>query len=1835
MKLLSALSIGSSAFLLCLYSPFSSAQALAFDKSFNDTRVEIGQPTRLVFTLSNLTGLQDAENIVLSDTFPPGLTTAEPSNAFFGCSGGIGSGGNTFNYSGELPQGEMCTLEIDVVGTAPGLKENITEDLTSSLGNSGPARALLVVADVGTPVFDLSFADDSIEVGQITTATYSFNHSLGAQNANSLTFMDVLPGGLAVAPTPNVVNTCSGTVTPSATDVVFAGDLNAGNSCSFSLDIVGVSTGEQENITGELTSSIGNSGPAVDTIEVLGPPIPTLSKSFADSSVELGGTTTLIFMLGNNSDFNVAANTSFTDIFPAGIQLAVPDNLNNTCPGSVTLAPNQVDYLGDLAPNSNCTISVDVEGVALGLHQNVSSELSSSLGNSAAAVAALNVREVGTPIFIKLFSASAIGQAGSTNLAFAIDNGNNANAAENLSFTDNLPAGFVVATPANVTNTCSGGTLTALSGSGTITYSGGLVAGLGACLITVDVTAQATGTFTNITSDLTSTLGNSGPASATITVRQAPLFSKQFLADFIGIGTDTALVFSIDNTASSLPANFLAFSDALPAGLAIATPANALSSCAGGTLTALDGGTAISYSNGSVAAGSSCSVLVDIVGTTLGVQNNISGDLTSSLGNSGPASALVQVIAEVSWNVAGPANWFELSNWDPNTLPSLAFPVNINNGGVAMVPPDSPQVMAQSLNIGVDGGSGSLIFAPEESGDFQLDGSANIGVTFTGSAASSGLLEFGDNASGGLENANGPLRIGVSEADGDADGTFILPDSFVSSTNFDFIQIGVSTGAGSAMGNVTIDSSTSSFKADERQIDIGVAHSTGDAMGIMQGGEIEDIARANIGVAHDSGNASADLDLGFSLLGPSNAGLQGPLNIGVNHGVGQALGDVTQQLNVFGTPTARRFTELNVGIANGTGIANGVLRNSNGIQIPLINVGLNPGGGTATGRVFVDHGLIETNTLTLGSGATLEFSANSTRRASGGGSSDVYAAVNTNTASLAGDLQMNLQFIPTGNISFAVINTSSPTGISGLFDNVMVSNLPSNFVVNQNVQLDGSGNQQLIVELQTTSGFPEWDNTNTGPSAGDWFVGSNWTTTSVPGMNDPAFVQNDGEANADSNTAPGPIQVASIAIGRDGSGGLFSANGVNIEPTFSFLLGQVSPLISAEQTATGTATLNNSNILITGPGGPTQPVLGQTGIIGIGFAQGGGTSVGNLVATGGSLITTGSINVGVAAPIATDSTPVADGQFTFNGAGVGSSVLTVNSDNNDGGELRIAGAIDSRTGPNATAHGTASALVQDATINGNVEIAEVEIVNADGIGQATATMVNLSNLEIDGDVSIADVFISRPNGQATADATVVIDQVTLIGTGGDIDLALSNAFDPGNTTVSAHVTLTDITVSNSDGFFDIGEADASDGGIAQSTSTSHWTRTNINTTSDFEVGFADTSDDGSTATLNTTFTMLDSHIQFDDFEVGQVDSFEASFVNSTVMATFQNGSLSGANLDIAESDVFDDSQSIADINFNVSQTTINLSEDFLVGEMTGLGTNPNTQIDVDMSLSHSSVNALDSMIAARVEGAGNLNAQLLMDNSYLNSSSLMLGESGAIDVTIASLDRATAANVANNDVYSAIDIDSGTLNGQINARFDFVPPPGRHSFDLLRATGTLNSNELALSVSNLPALFQVVEFAVQADGGSQVLRLTIEGGNDLAISKVNNAVFIDNLGNVTYIITIVNQGGGDVFNVQVSDVLPNTLDIGSATWTCSATPGASCTVNGNGHIDDIVDIPQGGSVVYSLTTFVLANEGELISNTATVTPPPEAFDVTTDNNSDSDDDPTAFFFDSFEDFDDE
>lgn len=237
------------------------------------------------------------------------------------------------------------------------------------------------------------------------------------------------------------------------------------------------------------------------------------------------------------------------------------------------------------------------------------------------------------PGFSKSFTPATIGPGSISTLRFDIVN--NGLSVRELAFTDNLPAGMTVASPANASTTCIGGSVSAPEGGSLVDFSGGDLAGGASCFVRVDV--NATATATNVSGDLTSTAGNSGSASATLTVAtDRPGFSKSFSPAAVFFGDRSRLTFTIDNSANPASAIFLAFTDTMPTGMTVASPANLTKTCAGGTVTASPGSSVISYSFGgapaTVAANSTCTIAVDVIGSAVGVLGNTSGDFTSQPG---------------------------------------------------------------------------------------------------------------------------------------------------------------------------------------------------------------------------------------------------------------------------------------------------------------------------------------------------------------------------------------------------------------------------------------------------------------------------------------------------------------------------------------------------------------------------------------------------------------------------------------------------------------------------------------------------------------------------------------------------------------------------------------------------------------------------------------------------------------------------------------------------------------------------------------------------------------------------------------------------------------------------------------------------------------------------------------------------------------------------------------------------------------------------------------------------------------------------------------------------
>ena len=401
-------------------------------------------------------------------------------------------------------------------------------------------------------------------------------------------------------------------------------------------------------MTGTIGGLAVTGAPATDTLVIQNA---GFAKAFDGPTVR-AGTAVLTFTIDELLGSGLS-DLGFTDDLDAVVPGLVATGLPriDVCGSGSTLSGTSVLTLtgGNLPADGSCSFNVTVQvpaNAAPGSYLNTSSDLFAA-GLSVAGPATASLEIEPPPTFAKVFAPDVIATTQISTLTFTIDNTGSAVAATGLDFTDNLPAGVTVASPSNASTTCTGGTLTAVAGTGVITYTGGTVAAGVSCTVSVDVTATMSGDLVNTTGPLTSASGNSGTASDTLTVNPPPSFAKAFSPTTVALNEPTTLIFTIDNSSSSLAATGLGFTDVLPTGMTVADPANAMTDCTGGTLTADPGTTTVSYVGGSVAAGAVCTVSVDVVSGSLGANVNTTEELSSSLGSSGTATGTLTVSGSI------------------------------------------------------------------------------------------------------------------------------------------------------------------------------------------------------------------------------------------------------------------------------------------------------------------------------------------------------------------------------------------------------------------------------------------------------------------------------------------------------------------------------------------------------------------------------------------------------------------------------------------------------------------------------------------------------------------------------------------------------------------------------------------------------------------------------------------------------------------------------------------------------------------------------------------------------------------------------------------------------------------------------------------------------------------------------------------------------------------------------------------------------------------------------------------------------------------------------------
>jgi uncharacterized repeat protein (TIGR01451 family) len=138
---------------------------------------------------------------------------------------------------------------------------------------------------------------------------------------------------------------------------------------------------------------------------------------------------------------------------------------------------------------------------------------------------------------------------------------------------------------------------------------------------------------------------------------------------------------------------------------------------------------------------------------------------------------------------------------------------------------------------------------------------------------------------------------------------------------------------------------------------------------------------------------------------------------------------------------------------------------------------------------------------------------------------------------------------------------------------------------------------------------------------------------------------------------------------------------------------------------------------------------------------------------------------------------------------------------------------------------------------------------------------------------------------------------------------------------------------------------------------------------------------------------------------------------------------------------------------------------------------------------------------------------------------------------------------------------------------------------------------------------------------------TLTPQSDVSVTLTDNRHFVQIGDSLSYVLTVSNSAGQSTAIASVSDILPATL--GSGSWTCVPTAGASCAGGSGNTLSDSATLPPGSSAGYIYTATVVSEGGGTIANSANAT---VAGDTNTGNNvaTDTPADTVVIFQDGFE-----
>ncbi|GEM_PF-1466482 len=671
----------------------------SISKTFVGNPILAGNNSRLTLTITNSLAA-NLTGVAFTDSYPAGLVNATVPNTATTCGGTVtaAAGGNSLSLAGgNVASLSNCTVSVDVSSNTAGIYANASggvSSIESGAAGNGSNTANLTV--VGPPQAVKSFSPASVGVGLDAELRITISNPNTTTALTGISFTDTYPANLLNSLIPNATLDCTpgssavrtGGTAGSSTIGMSTGSLAPSGSCWVTVNVNSAVAGAYLNDTGTITSANGGTGAAANaTLTVSNLVSPSVSKAFAPASIVQNGTSVLTITL-NNANGVPVTGAAIIDSYPVNIVNAALPAAATTCAGGVVTAvagAGSVALTGGTIPaGGNCTVTVTVTGSVPGSYNNnlpIGALSTTNAGSSALSASAI-LDVVASPVISKTFTPDTVAVNSNSLLTITVSNPNTVTALTGVAFTDTYPPnvtnnGGVVSS--NCTAGGTVGTVTGVNGGNSLSRSGTTIAPNGSCTITINVRANAAGTYLNTTGPVTSTNGGAGiAASATLSVGQ-PGISKVFAPTIINTNGTSLLTITLTNPTPAAM-TLAAFTDTYPAGMTNATVPAGATTCALGTVTALPGGPSVALSGGTIPANGTCTVTVTVQANGTVTNTIPAGGMTVS----GPASNATPASASLTVNPAPIASKsFSPASIAKNGTSTLTVTVQ-NNNNVAM-----------------------------------------------------------------------------------------------------------------------------------------------------------------------------------------------------------------------------------------------------------------------------------------------------------------------------------------------------------------------------------------------------------------------------------------------------------------------------------------------------------------------------------------------------------------------------------------------------------------------------------------------------------------------------------------------------------------------------------------------------------------------------------------------------------------------------------------------------------------------------------------------------------------------------------------------------------------------------------------------------------------------------------------------------------------------------------------------------------------------------------------------------------------------------------------------